>query len=96
MNETKLNAIEAWANQALAECTAEIATGEPPYPQMADDVLELVREYRVLHAYSDMQAARLRKTINQPHQACPDCFGSGKETCQPEERCGCCGGKGVI
>lgn len=96
MDETKLKAIEAWAMQAITEYSAEIATGEPEYPQMAADVLELVREYRVLNHYSEMQAARLRKTLNQPQQACPDCFGGGKETCQPDEPCNLCGGKGVV
>ena len=94
MDETKLTAIEAWATQAIAEYGAEIATGEPPYPQMAADVLELVREFRVLHDYSDMQAARLRKTVNQPQQACPQCLGRKTDPLHPDERCGCCGGTG--
>lgn len=96
MDETKLKAIEAWATQAIAEYSAEIATGEPEYPQMAADVLELVRLHSALIKHNEMQAALLRRTVNQPKQACPDCFGSGKETCQPEEPCNLCGGKGVV
>lgn len=55
-----LDAIEKWAKSALDDYHADAATGEPAYPQMAADVLALVKQHRALLAHNDMLVARLR------------------------------------
>lgn len=60
MTEAQLQRLSQWAQSALDDYNADAATGEPEYPQMAADVLELVREYRALVAHNNMLVARLR------------------------------------
>lgn len=55
-----LDAIEQWAESAIDDYHADAATGEPAYPQMAYDVLALVKQHRALLAHNDMLVARLR------------------------------------
>lgn len=55
-----IEALRAWAQEALDDYYADAYAGEPEYPQMADDVLALIREHRALLAHNDMLVARLR------------------------------------
>lgn len=55
-----LDAIEKWAKSALDDYHRDASTGEPAYPQMAADVMALIREHRALLAHNDMLVARLR------------------------------------
>lgn len=55
-----IDAIEQWAESALDDYHRDAAKGEPAYPNMAADVLSLIREHRALLAHNDMLVARLR------------------------------------
>lgn len=60
-----LTAIEQWAQSALDDYNADATKGEPEYPQMAADVLALVKQHRALLAHNDMLVARLRLKEHQ-------------------------------
>lgn len=96
MEEKKLSDIEAWANQAIATYQADAAKGDPAYPNMAADVLELVRLHRALINHNEMQAAQLRLLNESKQEPCPQCLGSKNDPLDPEEPCSCCGGTGVV
>lgn len=54
-------ALKAWAQSALDDYAKDVQKGQPDYPQMAADVIELIDQHRVLVLHNEMLLARLKR-----------------------------------
>lgn len=62
LEQHQLDAIRSWAQSVLDDYFQElIEGGEPHYPYQAQYVVELVKDYELIVAHNELQAALLDK-----------------------------------